>query len=186
MRTFQIVVVALVLLVVAAPAKAQNFVGTETEVKSGDVVSLIDSLYGRTFNKSVGLFAWGQAQTDGWGQVYGGVVYTPKPWIALSLGTGVEKDAHPGRIGTSAWMSGHGYTLLAVYENGGSGAWYKTILTKAVTSKIAVGVFSRRFAGTGPLVEYSANKVVKIWVTAGPDLEDHHKKLVAGLNIGLP
>jgi hypothetical protein len=50
-------------------------------------------------------------------------------------------------------MSGHNMSLLAIVEEGGSGAWYKIVAAHRAPQGSKLGIMSQRFIGTGAYME---------------------------------
>lgn len=133
-------------------------------------------------DKKWSLTAWGQKDPD-WGQLYAGVSHSFTSWLSAGVGAGVEQDAHPWRVGTSFWMGGRGNDSLLIVETGGSGPWYKYTYTKAVTEKVGLGAYSQRYFGTGPLVQVSIGKSLKLWsAPVTYDTEDGGWKNMTGIS----
>lgn len=93
----------------------------------------------------------------GWAEVYGGLAYSPFSWAEVSASVGVEtvQDA-PWRVAGSLYMNPGRFTVLGIGEYGGSGLWYKGVLTYSLPladDQIAVGAMSQAFLGHGPRVE---------------------------------
>ena len=138
----------------------------------------------------VGVFAWvlsnDPARGDNrWTEIYAGPTFMPRKWIEIQIGAGGDSN-HKGRLGAGVYLGGHlGNGMLAM-EQGGSGFWYKTTYSHHVAGPVALGIFSRRFGDTGPLVEVKLSKGRTLWFTAGPNLENGKFTTITGLNIGLP
>jgi hypothetical protein len=188
--------VFLSLLTTTSSVYAQSFVGLETKFVDGVAVPLVDGQIEKTWPTSVeggslGLFTWFLSNDIGhrdsrWSEIYLGPAWYPRKWLEIVVGAGVETDLHPWRIGGEVIAAGqHGFMIFA-WEQGGSGPWYLLKYLHPVAGKFSAGVFSRRFAGTGPLLSVKLNGRYSIWATAGPDLENGRVKTVLGLNVGIP
>ncbi len=169
---------------VAIPAQAQTLTLETKAEPSG--TTYVGNIYVEEVSekKRLGMFAFGLVDSVGFGQIYIGPTWYPKKWLEVQFGAGIENHSEFWRVGGGIYLiDNHGSGLL-LWENGASGYWYKATYTYPVSKRLALGVFSRRFAGTGPLVEVKASKSYTFWVTAGPDLQDNRRmKAVVGLNI---
>ena len=169
---------------VTVPVQAQT-IGLESKTTPTGT-SRLGNIYVEEVSEKThaGLFAWGLADTGGFGEIYIGPTWYPRKWVELQVGAGIEN--HPGfwRVGTGVFLNGHLGSATILWETGVTGYWYKVAYSHHVAGKVSLGVFSRRFAGTGPIIEVKASKSYTIWVTAGPDLQDHNRmKAVVGMNI---
>lgn len=93
-----------------------------------------------------------------WGQAYGGVLYRPAEWITLNAGIGLETDSMPCRVNLGAFMAVDRFSLLQIYEYGGSGFWYNVILNYSISDTFKTGIIFKRFYGLGLNMEYAIPK----------------------------
>jgi hypothetical protein len=164
-------------------AHCQNWVEERTYVSEGAVIPRIDGLLTGHIKGNFGSFTWFQIQ-QGYAEAYGGATYSPKSWMQLALGVGIEEDKHPARIGSYIWMGKGPVSVLAVFEDGGSGFWYKVEATYQTKSKFAVGFLSERYHGTGPKMEFSVPRTaLKLW--CAPLIENGSVKPVLGVRWSL-
>ena len=184
-------ILTLVLVSLAIPASAQNAISADTSMMSGSTVLTTDFYAEKVWkvseSVSVGPFVYGLASSSPWGEVYAGATVYPVKgnWLAIAFGAGVEHDPSPIRWAGDVVAIGRGNFALLVLENGGSGFWYKARYVRSLNDRIGFGFYSRRFTGTGPLLEVKATKVLTIWGMAGRDFEDYQAKGVVGIYINL-
>ncbi|MDP2934133.1 MAG: hypothetical protein Q8N81_08515, partial [bacterium] len=113
-------------------------------------------------------------------EAYGGLTYSPKPWVQVAAGAGVEEAKNPGRIGGFVWMGNSKSSILFVPEYGGSGFWWKLEANRKITKVIGAGFITERYKGSGPRVEFRIPKVpVTIW--AAPMFEAHRTNALFGI-----
>jgi hypothetical protein len=93
------VVVIFVFSVQAQSNKATGFVGTEVGVKSGVVKPQVNGLIEKPLTKKVKAFAFGLAAKDYY-EFYSGVAYSPKPWVEVAAGAGLEDN----RLRLGGWV----------------------------------------------------------------------------------
>ena len=179
-----ILIMAIVVLGTCSKAHAQS-IGLEVKTSAAGS-SQLGNIYAEALNKkgNTGLFFWGLGDSGGFAELYAGPTWYPTKWFEVQFGAGVENSPGFWRVGGGAYLIDHHGNGLILWENGASGYWYKATYSYPVYHKVSVGVFSRRFAGTGPLVEVRASKSYMVWATAGPDLQDGNRlKAVIGLSI---
>ncbi|MCL5009042.1 MAG: hypothetical protein M1400_01730 [Patescibacteria group bacterium] len=154
---------AVLALLLAAPAFGQNWVEERTYFSSGVATPRIDGLLTRPVKGNLGSFVWFQMQ-QGYGQAYAGATYNPKPWVQFALGGGLEEDKHPARIGSYVWVGKGRVSGLAVFEDGGSGFWYKVETNCQVTARLGLGTLTEAAKGTGPKLELALPHTrLKLW-----------------------
>lgn len=155
--------IILVVLLLVRAAYGQNWVEERTYVAGGMATPRIDGLLATPIKSQMGGFIWFQVQ-QGYSQAYGGLTYAPKSWLQVALGGGLEQDKHPARIGSYVWMGKAKISGLAVFEDGGSGFWYKVESNYQATPKLGIGMLSERYHGSGPKIEFSVpHTALKLW-----------------------
>lgn len=83
----------------------------------------------------------------------------------VSASIGRESGFAELRKAGSIWVGKGSLSALSIYEKGGSGYWYKHLATaKIYKDNVAVGVFSKRFFGTGPYLQVKAGNLT-LWGT---------------------
>jgi hypothetical protein len=173
----------LVGLLLARAAFAQNWVEERTYISGGVATPRIDGLLTHPIKGGLGGFCWFQTQ-QAYSQAYCGPTYSPKPWIQFALGSGVETDKHPARVGSYVWLGKSKLSGLAAFEDGGSGFWYKVEANYQARKSLGVGMLSERFKGSGPKVELSLPHTgLKLWIA--PLMGRHSFRPVIGVRWSL-
>ncbi len=163
-RSLKTVPVLMVLaLLLAGQAFGQNWVEERTYVAGGVATPRINGLLTRPVKGVLGSFVWFQVQ-ESYSQAYAGATYSPKPWMQLALGAGLEEDKHPARIGSYVWAGKGPVSGLAVFEDGGSGFWWKAEANYQAKPRLGVGMLSEVYKGTGLKLEFSVPHTrLKLW-----------------------
>ncbi len=177
MRT--VLIALLTILYLGLPAQAQTFI-TELRLLSNSKPERPRIALATYFEKMVGskfgIFAWGLVG-EKWAEGYVGTVVTPKPWMALSWGAGIEQDRAPYRLGGTLWLGNSWVSSITFLEYGGSGLWYKSVLLLQPAKPLKTGVMIERGAGVGPRLDMQlGNSPFGLWVSYLP--YDPEKKLV--------
>ena len=177
MRLVAYVIVGLVFL--AKLAFSQNWVEEQTYVSGGVATPRIDGLFTRPVKGGLGSFVWFQVQQS-YSQTYGGATYSPKPYVQLALGAGIESDKHPARVGSYVWLGKGAVSGLGVFEDGGSGFWYKVETNFQAAHRLGIGTYSDRLRGHGPKLEFLVpHTVLKVWLA--PLVNDGSVRPLMGL-----
>jgi len=151
-------------LLLVKESSAQNWVEERTYVTVRAATPRIDGLFTAKIKGSMGGFVWFQTQ-QGYSQAYGGGTFSPKPWLQLAIGAGLEDSKHPARVGSYVWLGKGKIYGLAAFEDGGSGFWYKLETNYQATKMLGIGSLSERFKGSGPKVELSIpSTTLKLWL----------------------
>lgn len=115
------------------------------------------------FNKELGTFLF-LLVSKKWAQAYIGPTYSPSSWLQVGAGLGLEQADNPTRFGGFVYMSRGCYSLLAIYEDGGGGHWYKSELNIKATGWLGAGAIVQHMLGVGPRIELSIPRTpVMIW-----------------------
>lgn len=161
----------------------QSWVGQRTFISNGQSTPRINGLITGTFTKRVGGFVWFQTQKT-YSETYGGITYSPKPWLQFALGSGIEQDKNPARVGGYVWIGNAKNSMLFVPEYGGSGFWWKLESNRKVNKSIGLGVLVERFKGAGPRVEFYIPKTrLVVWVA--PMFEKQRVNALIGIRWNL-
>ena len=116
-------------------------------------------------SKKVGYFAWAFAN-EFWAEGYGGLTYMPTSYIQLGLGFGAEKSDDPFRIGSMFWVGKENWSVLSLFESGGSGYWHQINAIYQLSRNIGIGLMKEEFTGVGPRLEFSlSNLPIRLWVS---------------------
>jgi hypothetical protein len=117
-------------------------------------------------SNTIGYYAFGQSTTAGYTQMYAGPKVNPADWMEVGAAVGVEKLVSSKWMQRSAgylWTGKENFSLIGIYENGGSGPWHKVILAYKITPELSIGIQNQSYFGTGPRVEYSFGKSASAW-----------------------
>ena len=156
---------AFILLFIPA-VYAQNWVEERAFFSKSEATPRIDGLFTKGFGKKVDGFVWFQVAQN-YSQAYGGILYTPKQWIQIAAGAGLEQAGNPGRIGGYIWVGKKRSSLLLIGEYGGSGLWGKLEYNYKINNMVGLGAISERFKGTGPRIQISIpHTPMTIWGSA--------------------
>ncbi len=143
---------------------AQNWVEERTYIANGVITPRINGLFTKPAAEKLGSFVWFQVQ-QGYSQAYAGLTYAPKSWIQVAIGPGLEEDRHPMRVGSYVWMGKGKVSTLAVFEDGGSGFWWKSESNYQITSRFGLGHWYEHGKGAGPKLEFSVPRTrAKLWL----------------------
>ena len=168
-----------VIFLFATILSAQTWVEQRTFVSEGQATPRIDGLLTQGIKGKLGAFTWFQVQS-GYSQAYGGLTYSPKPWLELAVGPGLEQAKNPARVGGFVWIGNRQASVLFIPEYGGSGFWCKVEANYQLTKKVGVGLLSERFKGTGPRLESAIRHLpIKVW--AAPLFEKHRVNGLFGI-----
>ena len=179
----KIAMIMVVVMLMAKAVAAQNWVEERTYVSGAAITPRIDGLLTKTIKGDVGGFCWFQIQAA-YSQAYCGPTYSPKPWIQLALGSGIETDKHPARVGSYVWLGNAKLSGLATFEDGGSGFWYKVEANYQIRKALGLGMLSERYHGTGPKIEFSVpHTALKLWIAPLSDRRSFRP--VIGIRWGL-
>lgn len=149
-----------------ASASAQTTIRVDSEnAFDEDSFTPIAYVYvSRAVTKKVGLFGFAARSTT-WTEGYAGVTFSPRTWITLGAGAGLEQDSNPWRLGGTLWMRTGKSSLFFIGEAGGSGKWYRAVLNHGFKN-FGIGAISQAFLGTGPRVEITVpGKPLTVWVS---------------------
>ena len=124
---------------------------------------IIDVYGSHSFNDKLAMFGWIRMDQN-WSESYTGLTYSPLSWIHLSAGLGIETNENPLRLGTSVLLTNKKGFALFIYENGGSGYWYRGILNCKFNKYIGAGLMSQKGLGTGVRTEINVTKNLQLWL----------------------
>lgn len=134
-------------------------------------------------SSSIGVYAAGTRDSDGYAAAYGGPTWKPFEWLELGIGIGRENRPYAVRRNAFVSIEKDSISGFVSLESGSSGRWYKAHATHIIQS-VGVGIHSEAGFGTGPRIEYTPVKNMQIW-GALPYLHGRPNPLVA-MNITIP
>ena len=152
----------------AAIVAANAFTSLEIETNATNGVETFRLYTVKPVAKNLGVFAF-MVVTEGWGQAYAGLDYTPIKQLDLGLGYGVDTAGDNHRIGGYAIVHEGRFAIKHFFENEGSGEFHQTFATYQATDKLTIGVDDHKFKGTGPMIDYRISKSETIRVVAFPE-----------------
>lgn len=187
MKAYFAIVVILGVIIGANSARALSIVLEDKVVEGNSVLTLtiftVQSLKLNKIPVSVSAFS---LISEEYAEGYGGLAYSPKPWVEVGASVGMETADSPWRIAGSVWMGKEPVSLLAIYENGGSGYWYKVTATVAARKWLTVGLLAKRFGGVGPIVQISIpGTPIKAYIVPAYDFEFEQQKTLVGISLGI-
>ena len=137
-----------------------GFVENQNVIASSAVTPQMDVSLGGPIHGKLGWSFWGLA-TQTWSESFVGLTYSPSDTLNVGFAYGVEDAKRHGRYGASLWTKRENVSLLALYEDGGSGPWHKAVLNYS-TGKWDIGLMNQAFVGTGPRVARNFGKL-SVW-----------------------
>lgn len=152
-RSFSVLIV-LVLMVYLPPkkAEAQNttfWMESQVHLAETETILQVNALMNHGFTDVFGVYVW-TLTSEGWAEAVSGLTFSPRSWIAVSAGAGMEQHPNLWRLNSSLWIGGGGYSFLAIVETGASGFWYKSVLEFPLVLNVKVGGFAQQFKGISP------------------------------------
>ncbi|MGE5392454.1 MAG: hypothetical protein ACM3NH_01795 [Candidatus Saccharibacteria bacterium] len=168
MKKTAIAVAVIVLSLLAASASAQTFVESWAVAdKAGSVNLTYDGQADLKVDASQGIFIWGLG-TDGWSEGYVSYYRNLSPWLQVSAGAGMEQTHSHWRTAASVWAGKGPFSSFLALEHGASGFWYSYKGTVSLSKRLAVGLFSRQFVGTGPMAQVTIIGKTAVWASYCP------------------
>lgn len=172
-----------VTMLMAKAVFGQSWVEERTYVTPQGATPRIDGLLTKSIKGELGGFCWFETK-QAYSQAYCGPTYSPKPWIQFALGSGIETDKHPARVGSYVWLGKGKLSGLGAFEDGGSGFWYKVETNYQAGKALGLGMLSERYHGTGAKVELSLpHTALKLW--CAPLVSGHSLHPVFGVRWSL-
>lgn len=171
-------IVVLLLVVFVKASYGQNWVEQRTYVSAdGTATPRIAGLLTRPVKGMVGSFVWFQVQ-KGYSQAYAGPTLSPKPWIQLAVGAGLEEDNHPARVGSYVWVGNKQNSVLFIAEDGGSGFWHKTEALHTFNRFLDAGFIEERYKGSGVELRLKIPRTpIAIWAAPMVDRDPKTRQL---------
>ena len=121
-----------------------------------------------------------------WAEGLAGITYSPVKWVELDFKCGIETSLSIYRLSTSIWAGNDNISFFLTFEKGDGikNWWYKSIFNFAPSDKIAFGLISWRYTGTGPFLKYNFNKIgLAIWINPVYDSEFKEYRCLLGFDI---
>ncbi|MDI6734542.1 MAG: hypothetical protein QMD50_03615 [Patescibacteria group bacterium] len=144
-------------------AQVTGYVENQLTFVGSEVTSNIDLYLSGSIVGKLGWSAW-SLSGQYWSEAYVGSTFSPTPWSQLGVFYGVESANPAGRYATSLWFGIDEVSFLYIYEDGGSGSWYRAVGNFNLLNEFGLGFVGQRCLGNGPRVQINAGKFVG-WAT---------------------
>ena len=90
----------------------------------------------------------------------------PLPYLQLGFGLGLEQAKNPWRIGSMIWIGKEDWSVLSLFEAGGSGYWHQINAIYRLNRNIGIGLMEEAFTGFGPRLELTIPQLpIQLWVS---------------------
>lgn len=164
--TMKMLLIIAILLLVSLPTMSQVHGTFESEnliSKTGTITPQINIYLRENISGPISWTGWALI-SKGWSEAYIGLAYAPINEVEFSLSYGLESVDPSSRLGWSLWIGKYDFSLLSVFEQGGSGYWFRHI-AKYTDGPVSYGFFWNRFSGYGPYVETTVLKKFTLWIS---------------------
>ncbi len=88
--------------------------------------------------------------------------YSPKTWLTVSAGAGLEQAPGLWRIGGFVWTGKGRFSNFLALEHGASGPWAKNVANFQISANLGVGVTYERFKGVGSHMQWGISKRLQL------------------------
>ncbi len=162
---------------------AFNFVVQNHSTADGHVLTLKSYMTHHYENRTWGTFGYFLFQ-ETWAEAYGGLLISPRPWVELGAGAGLEQADDPWRVLLSIWLGHSKLSWLNLFEEGGSGYWFESLLVYRSGERVGVGLLAQRYVGLGPYFEINLpQSPIQLWVSPAYDWEREGMGILANLQL---
>ncbi len=151
--------VALVIVTILPVWAAETTVGVQDNLETGGLT--LDVFTTKSISTETGLFFYALG-CEGYAEAYAGATWSPRPFIQLALGYGVEQANPSNRVGGWLWLGEGKLSFIHLFEDGGSGPWHKTELDYQLTPSVKIGLVDKTTWGNGAVVGFRANKMSEV------------------------
>ena len=126
----------------------------------------INSLIMNSFkNSNYGTYLW-LYKNDKWSEGYGGLTYMPTNNLQLGAGLGIEDAENPLRLSSMIWLGNKKWSILSLFEDGGSGKWHQINAKYTFNNYINFGLMEEKFSGSGPRLEFNIPRFpISAWIS---------------------
>jgi hypothetical protein len=154
-----------------------------SEIKAAPIVDFFTS---KKLNSAFSLSSYLYV-SQSWAEAMLYLDYSPKPWVTISLGGGIEQTQKLLRGTASLWLGKNNWSLINIYELGfgQDNYWYKSQLNYQLSKTIGVGYLAKRYFGLGPVIKVSVSKSLDFWAAPLRDFESKQYKIATGISINL-
>lgn len=118
--------------------------------------------------------------SPGYAEAYIGPTWSPTAHFSLGIAGGMETADSPWRAMAYSAADYKNLHLLGVAEYGGSGLWYKAVVSYSI-GPVSLGAMIQRFDGLGPRFAVSRWNL-ELWAAPLYDLEAKSPNALIGLN----
>lgn len=133
---------------------ATVFLNSENMITAEGVRPRLNALILRPVTEQFGVQCFGLVDAaPKYGQFYCGPMWSPVNTFTVSASVGLETVDQLWRVAASALYMNNGWMALGIVEYGGSGLFYKALLTRSWAG-FSAGVLTQRFSGTGVIAAY--------------------------------
>lgn len=157
MKRTVFVVLCLVIISFASTVRAQSFAEFEMKHTDGTWEPLMTAWIVKEFDFKNALTIWALTSRT-WGETLVGYQRTVTPWCQTGIGIGLETDKDLWRVNPWLWIGNGHLSAYGTFEEGASGFWYLAKGGVRVHNRLVVGVYSRKFVGTGGYTEVQVEK----------------------------
>lgn len=168
-RTVLIIVAMLVMVFARFPlvSAAETNFWAEPQIvyNKENSLSRIDAGLSGSITESIGYYAFGNAISNGYRQLYGGPNWKPLSFLEVGIGMGAENAKPALRKNAYFQFTGEKVSLFGTFEQGGSGPYHRLLFNYQATERAGVGLEEETFFGRGPRFTYAINKKATLFVT---------------------
>lgn len=142
------------ILVVCLPVAAQaDWMQVQNLVQNGQVTPTGVISITRSESRELGWFGCASIGPN-YAEGYAGPTVTPRSWMQVGAGAGLEQGSRAVRLGAFAWIGAKGADLLFIAEDGGnSGRYLKLDASYRVMGVTSFGWYHDYFLGGGPSIK---------------------------------
>lgn len=157
MKRITIVASILMALGLTSIVRAQSFVDLEAR-HANDAWNPSMKAWGvHPIDQKNALTVWALTSRT-WGETLVGYQRTVAPWCRTGFGVGLETHKNLWRVNPWFWVGKGRLSAYGTFEEGASGFWYLTKGGVKIHNRLTVGVYSRKFVGTGGYTEIQCEK----------------------------
>lgn len=178
-------VVVVLLAWISINAQAEFKVDLENRLIDAKGVTPIMNIFGASdLTKKIQFFGF-SSTSKAYNEAYAGLIYMPFSWLQIAGGMGIENAESPWRIGAYIWTGKGPWNLLLAYEDGGSGYWYKALVTYNLKEWLNVGLHTKRFMGIGPYlcIKLPSYDSLFLYVVPAYDFKEERQKTIVALGL---
>lgn len=161
MKRAAFVVLCLAIIGFANTVRAQSFAEFEVTHADGTWEPLTTAWVVKEVDSKNALTIWALTSRT-WGETLVGYQRTVTPWCQAGIGIGLETDKDLWRVNPWLWVGKGRLSAYGTFEEGASGFWYLAKGGAKVHKRFTIGIYSRKFVGTGGYTEVQVEKRTSI------------------------